>query len=203
MSQRRRRWRRSGRKGVRRGTALQLSSAARLTRRPCCTIRCVRGSVSILDTRSGLAADSSGTIAYVLYAIVFRETSGRHTRTLSDALSFLLGPRRGDRLLLCLQGTLPESLCTWLVFHLVRSSRFEPAPNRDIVYPLLLSSRSFFRPRFAFAVPYPSLFVPLRRSRCSFCFIEGMKRKTRTGVLRPSLSAIVRPLSTQPWQIRF
>lgn len=41
--------------------------------------------------------DSIGTIAYVLYAIVFRETSGRHTRTLFAVLSFLPASRTGQR----------------------------------------------------------------------------------------------------------
>lgn len=63
--------------------------------RPCCTIRCP-SSVSVLGRGSthspglNLALDSARTTAYVLYAIVFQETSVRHTRART---LFVLLPR--------------------------------------------------------------------------------------------------------------
>lgn len=87
-------------------------------------LRCL---FSAEDTHSpglNLAPDSTGAAAYVLYAIVFQETSVRHIRERELCLSsfpvlaiFLtLSRLRSCIFPLPLQGTLPESLCTWLLF---------------------------------------------------------------------------------------
>ena len=170
-------------------------------RRPCCTIQRCPASVSILDTRSGRSgadcpADSRRTIAYVLYAIVFRETSGRHTRTLFAVLSFLLGPASRDN-------ALPPSSenSTRVTLHLARVHSlavlvFERTPH-DIVYPLppslviflffalclfstlppLLPSR-FFVSSLSLSLEFSS-FSTFDSIRCSVSTNEGWRRRRR------------------------
>lgn len=109
----------------------------------------------------------------------------------------LLPPRlpNGTTFLLCLQRTLPESLCTWLVFTGWQLSFLERTPH-DIVYPLLFSFfLSFFRPLFVLFHAPPRFLRLLSRRYDRSCFRRRDKgKKRRSG--RPSCRVIVRPLST-------
>lgn len=157
--------------------------------------------------------DSTGTIAYVLYAIVFRETSGRHTRTLFAVLSFLHG-----------RDNVSSS-----VFRELYQSHFAPgscspvgssrsSSGRHTISSIFLffffSLFLFLRPLFVLLRPpilrLPLLFdsssstrpLPSYRSR----FATGAKGTGEgTGDVESSIlcRVIVRPLSTQPRQIRF
>ena len=206
-----RRW-----KGIR-GAALQLSSGARLT--AAMLHDPTMSSFGVYSghpfrTRPDWQRTPARTIAYVLYAIVFRETCGRHTRTLLAALSFLLGPTSRDN-------ALPPSSenSTRVTLHLARVHSLAALVSSERH---TISSIPFHLPRnlpfFALCLFYPPILCSpcsssclssfLLRSSCSFArsllrFNGGMEASTRTRRARPSCRAIVRPLSTQPRQIRF
>lgn len=84
--------------------------------------------------------DSSGTIAYVLYAIVFRETSGRHTRTLFAVLSFLLGQP-------------PQRQRSSSVFRELYESHFAPGSCSPVGSSRFSSGRYRLSPFFPFFFP--------------------------------------------------
>ena len=164
------------------GAALQLSSAARLTAAMLHDPMCP-GSVSILDTRLQDGQRTPAGLLHMYYMRLCSEKLLADIRGLCPGFSpSSSGQARGARLFLCLQGTLPESLCTWLVFELVASSRFEPSPPRDIVYP---PSPRFLALFFFAPVSSSSSRRWPRRPRRSFsspfCFIGGLNgSRTRT-----------------------
>lgn len=153
--------------------------------------------------------DSTGTIAYVLYAIVFRETSGRHTRTLFAVLSFLHG-----------RDNVSSS-----VFRELYQSHFAPGSCSPVGSSRSSSGRHtissiflfFFFSLFLFfalclfyyallfyAFPYYSI-RPLRLVLFLRIAPVSQQEQEGTGDVESSIlcRVIVRPLSTQPRQIRF
>lgn len=122
--------------------------------RPCCTIRRPpSGSVLGRGTHSpglNLVPDSARTTAYVLYAIVFQETSVRHTRART---LFVLLPR--SRCLLSAVTSPVRASCLFL-FRELHRSHFAPGSCFSSRWQLLAALRASSRRYRLPFLPLPS-----------------------------------------------